>query len=271
MAFKRLTDRFQMTGNTSPAKPEARSATPGKLIKSRSRKNGKAYPPPQPQSICKRQPQRLANIAREVALEVIETSHGRAFIGRSQDWPARVQRVAPPKARWLRGGHMNGREVVRAESNKQNERFWAVENPKVSGQLQGTRRTESHVLGCRGQWAGHPLARWIDRLAPGSTVTGQTYLRLLKEFWPQVRGEVGKQGLWFQQDGAAVHTTAAVRQWLDDKFDGRVIRRQRKSPKAPSLLEACARIAEDVERAVRHLRQWAEIRIRRRGHTVESP
>ena len=32
MTFKRLVDRFQKTGNTSTAKPEDRSATPGELV-----------------------------------------------------------------------------------------------------------------------------------------------------------------------------------------------------------------------------------------------
>ena len=72
---------------------------------------------------------------------------------------------------------------------------------------------------------------FLHWFAPGSTVTGPAYLRLLKEeFWPQVCGEVGRQGFWFQQDGAAVHTTAAVRQWLDDNFDGRVISRLTERP-----------------------------------------
>ena len=57
---------------------------------------------------------------------------------------------------------------------------------------------------------GRVFPHWF---APGATVTGPAYLRLLKEdFWPQVRGEVGRQGPWFEQDGAVVHITAAVRQ-----------------------------------------------------------
>ena len=70
---------------------------------------------------------------------------------------------------------------------------------------------------------GQVFVHW---LTPGSTVNGLAYLRLLKEgLWPKIRHKVRRDSLWFQQDGAIVHTTAAVRQWLAGKFDGRVISR----------------------------------------------
>ena len=53
------------------------------------------------------------------------------------------------------------------------------------------------------------------------------------------KSEVEKYCLWYQQDGATVHTTTvAAREWLGDKFDGRVISRLINRPwpaKSPDL------------------------------------
>ena len=54
--------------------------------------------------------------------------------------------------------------------------------------------------------------------------SSDTYLTMLKEvLWPKIRNIVQRQHLYFQQDGARVHTTQEVRDWLDNKFHGRVI------------------------------------------------
>ena len=147
---------------------------------------------------------------------------------------------------------------------------------------------------------GQVFVHW---LSPGSTVTGSAYLSLLKEgFWPQVRRKVRRDGLWFQQDGATVHTTATVRQWLAEKFEGRVISRLTERPWPPrspdlspldcwfwavalaelrrhppatlqQLQATVERFAanmdpDDVRRAVRHLRRRVETCV---GGTVENP
>ena len=104
------------------------------------------------------------------------------------------------------------------------------------------------------------------------------------------KSEVEKYGLWYQQDGATVHTTTVAREWLGDKFDGRVISRlinrpwPAKSPdlspldfwfwsvamaelrRAPpgSVQDLTAEVFvesmdhEEVSRSVRHLRQRAQ-------------
>ena len=43
--------------------------------------------------------------------------------------------------------------------------------------------------------------------------------------WPKVRGQASRKQFWFQQDGATVHSTTQVRDWLKEKFDNRVISR----------------------------------------------
>ena len=191
--------------------------------------------------------------------------------------------------------------VLNSAPNKQNERFWALENPKVTVNCkeQGAKKIMCWAAVVDGQVFVH----W---LTPGSTVNGLAYLRLLKEgLWPKIQHKVRRDSLWFQQDGATVHTTAAVRQWLAGKFDGRVISRLterswpsrspdlspldywfwavalaelRRNPPATlqELQVTVERFAgnldrNDVKRAVRNLRQRAETCVRRKGDTAENP
>ena len=47
---------------------------------------------------------------------------------------------------------------------------------------------------------------------------------MLKDvLWPKIRNLVKREHLYFQQDGARVHTTKEVRDWLENKFHGRVL------------------------------------------------
>ena len=62
---------------------------------------------------------------------------------------------------------------------------------------------------------------------------------MLKEVvWPQIKFQVTRYHYWYQQDGAPVHITNEVREWLKKKFDGRVISRMMDQPwpaKSPDL------------------------------------
>ena len=54
--------------------------------------------------------------------------------------------------------------------------------------------------------------------------TENTYLNMLKEkLWPALKGSATKKRLWFQQDGARVHTANSCLKFLQEKFPGRVI------------------------------------------------
>ena len=148
---------------------------------------------------------------------------------------------------------------------------------------------------------GRVLLHWLD---PNTSVNSQTYLNMLRcVMWPAVRNHASRKGYWFQQDGTSVHTAVATRKWLDQKFSGRMISRltarpwQARSPnfspldywfwsvaltelrktKVTPLRALKSTIqdfadgldAEDVERAVRHLRRRAEMCITRKGGHVD--
>ena len=311
MAFKRLVERFQKTGNTSPAQPQGRTANSENLIE-KIRELVKPFQENQ-QSIS------VPTIAKQLNAS---TATVWRIMRKKLGWKPYKPHVSVP----LTGAHRTGRRefsewllrkpdgfeekviwtdekwfVLHSAPNKQNERFWALENPKVTVNCkeQGAQKVMCWAAVVDGQVFVH----W---LSPGSTVNGSAYLRLLKEgLWPRIRHRVRRDRLWFQQDGATVHTTAAVRQWLEEKFDGRVISRLTERPwpsRSPDLspldhwfwsvalselrwnpLESLQALKatverfagnlnpEHVKRAVRHLRQRAEICARRKGDTVENP
>ena len=72
-----------------------------------------------------------------------------------------------------------------------------------------------------------------------STVTGQSYLNMLNDFMiPQLQSLGIGLPAWFQQDGTPAHYALIVRQFLDDKFQGRWIGRRRPvewAPRSPDL------------------------------------
>jgi hypothetical protein len=58
-------------------------------------------------------------------------------------------------------------------------------------------------------------------------VNGEAYLQLLKEtVWPAIRTRATRNMLYFLQDGASPHTTNQVMQFLEEKFQSRVISRK---------------------------------------------
>ena len=68
---------------------------------------------------------------------------------------------------------------------------------------------------------GKVILYWFDE---GVCLNHESYLDILRTFvWPRFRRKVADQDLWWQQDGATAHTVEIVRNWLDNKFDGRVI------------------------------------------------
>ena len=53
------------------------------------------------------------------------------------------------------------------------------------------------------------------------SVTENIYLNMLKEkVWPALKGSATKKRLWFQQDGARVHTANSCLKFLQEKFPG---------------------------------------------------
>ena len=109
--------------------------------------------------------------------------------------------------------------VLKQAPNKQNERYWAPVDPVV--EVECREQGGAKVMCWAGILAGRIIIHWFD---PGTSVTGESYLEMLQQVvWPQVRALVARRQLWFQQDGATVHTTVLTRAWLQEKFQGRVI------------------------------------------------
>ena len=64
----------------------------------------------------------------------------------------------------------------------------------------------------------------MDEAHGPPTVTGASYLAMVKEeVWPEVRGPASQRRWWWQQDGAGVHCTDAVNNFLNAKFHSWVI------------------------------------------------
>ena len=67
------------------------------------------------------------------------------------------------------------------------------------------------------------ILHWFEG---NKSVTGKTYLKMLQEVvWPRIKAVSTRRQYVFQQDGATVHTTVAVREFLAEKFGSRVISR----------------------------------------------
>ena len=67
------------------------------------------------------------------------------------------------------------------------------------------------------------------------TVTGSRYLDMLQEFFvPELqRRGIPLNKVWFQQDGASVHTTAVALKYLRDTFGTRLISKGASVPWPP--------------------------------------
>ena len=66
----------------------------------------------------------------------------------------------------------------------------------------------------------------VGRQVSFSFVNGSCYLSLLKEVvWPTFRSSATRKSLWWMQDGAPAHCTNDAKEFLLEKFRGRVISR----------------------------------------------
>lgn len=311
-AFKRLIDRFHESGDTTPAKssggrpqcPEEQVDKVRQFVKPYQDRSesisipaiSKALDIP-PTTVWRIMRKRLGWKPYKPHITVPLTAAHRAGRVKFCEWLLQQpvgfeERVIWTDEKWF---------CLTSTPNKQNERYWAPLNPRVTV---ACKEQGGQKVMC---WAavtdGRVLIHWHD---PGTSVNGEAYLNLLVQgLWPELRDSVKKQKLWFQQDGATVHTTRAVRAWLDEAFSGRVISRLTDRPwparspdlspldywfwsvaltelrrNPPSCLEELKMVVEafagslepeEVRRAVRHLRQRAETCVSRKGDTVESP
>ena len=67
---------------------------------------------------------------------------------------------------------------------------------------------------------------FVDENGRNSILNGAGYFDFLREkIWPTFRSSATRKGYWFMQDGAPVHCTTEAKQFLVEKFQGRVISR----------------------------------------------
>ena len=112
---------------------------------------------------------------------------------------------------------------LRPHPNRQNTRVWSVENPY---EYDDCIRQGAEKVMC---WAavvdGRVLSLvWFDA---GTSVNSDTYLSLLREnLWPEVKSLSSRRKYFFQQDGAPCHCANKCLEFLQAKFQGRVISRR---------------------------------------------
>lgn len=119
--------------------------------------------------------------------------------------------------------------------NRKNSHYWASENPHMV-----------HPVQNQGHWGINVWCGIIGRHLIGPyffdyTLTGERYLRFLREELPNLLEDVYPYfmgTMWLQQDGAPVHNTRAVEEYLNTNFPGRWIGTHgpiRWPPKSPDL------------------------------------
>lgn len=99
--------------------------------------------------------------------------------------------------------------------NRNNEHFWAEENPHLNHQIRNQVRFSLNV------WAGILNDRIIGPLIYQENLTGVGYLNILQN---ELRNHLEDiplarlPFLWFQQDGAPPHNFREVREFLNEEF-----------------------------------------------------
>lgn len=132
----------------------------------------------------------------------------------------------PSRILWTDEATFSSNGVV----SSQNCRWWAQENPNF-------------VIECRDQysfkinvWCGLMNNKIIGPFFFRENLTSQRYLQFLENELSDALDEINLrdlQLLWYQQDGATVHSTMPVRQFLDRKFGGKWLGRYSEYPWPP--------------------------------------
>ena len=131
---------------------------------------------------------------------------------------------------WL-SGHVNSRNAVQ----------WGTEKPDevLTTPLHSAKVTVWMAMRRGGGTIG-PFF-FEDEGGDAVTVNRERYVELaLTPFWEELRKKVGtkeRRREWFQQDGATPHTAQGSLQWLQKRFDGRVIslKRMWSGPRTPRI------------------------------------
>lgn len=119
--------------------------------------------------------------------------------------------------------------------NRKNTHFWAQQNPHLSIERRNQHRFGFNV------WCGILGTRIIGPIVYNGSLTGERYLHFLANDVEDILEELPvmlNNRIWFQQDGAPAHNSVAVRNYLSQRFNDRVIATHsdvRWPPRSPDL------------------------------------
>lgn len=116
--------------------------------------------------------------------------------------------------------------VLNQKPHRKNDGCWSAENPReiVECNDRNDKKVMIFVAIVNGKI---PIVHeFIDDEGQRVSVDSSCYLALLQEkVWPTFRATATRNRLWWMQDGAPPHCTREVKQFLIEKFHGRVISR----------------------------------------------
>ena len=115
--------------------------------------------------------------------------------------------------------------------HRKNDGRWSAENPREI--METNNRNDLKVMIFVAIVDGKiPIIHaFLDEDGHLVSVNGSCYLTLLRDsVWPKLRYSATRRGLWWMQDGAPSHCTTVAKEFLKDKFQGRVISRGTEIP-----------------------------------------
>lgn len=124
--------------------------------------------------------------------------------------------------------------VLDSAPNSQNTRHWAPVQPNnlLETRYQGKKKVLCWV-GILNNTVLGPYWFVDDRGNPTS-VSQVTYLEMLEnKLWPDIENRRDIRRVYFQQDGAPPHTGGRVLEWLQERFQGRIISQRCEVPWPP--------------------------------------
>lgn len=121
--------------------------------------------------------------------------------------------------------------------NKQNCRFYAIENPQIIHEVP---LYDQKVTVWCGVCAGMVIGPYFFEDDDGATITvnGERYRALITDYLMPIVHENNMEHFWFQQDGAPCHTARATIDLLKPLFPGRLISKKGDfdwPPRSPDL------------------------------------
>jgi inhibitor of nuclear factor kappa-B kinase subunit alpha len=129
--------------------------------------------------------------------------------------------------------------VLHQAPNSQNDRFWSIENPHEYSQCkdQGQQKVMCWAGFCGGVFL--PLVWFIDENGHPISVNKDNYLKMIRsKVLPVLQRKANFKDVWWMQDGAPSHTAKIVMDFLQEKFEDRIISRKSPTPwpaKSPDM------------------------------------